>query len=264
MRLRSSLFLTVVSIGLAPVGAVSLRGQETGHGVTVRGVVRADDRRAIPGAQVSDHESGLKVSADSSGAFVLPDVPLGDRIIDVRRIGFGAQHFPITLVAGRNRNVELILPPLAQLLPDVNVADELAKPERYARTHRYDQFYSRRAAGFGTFLTREQIKARFKTSTPELLQGVPGISVRRVGNEWRIQSLQCQMGLPGLSEQQSDPQHWIRVFIDGMDVGDASELASVNPAEIEAMEVYKGPAELPAAARGRGCAAVFIWTANGS
>jgi hypothetical protein len=260
MRLRSLLLLIEVSIALS-TGAPNLLGaQQPAHGVTIRGIVRADDGRGIPLAEVSDHASGIKVSADSSGAFVLPDVPLGDRIIDVRRLGFGAQQFPITLVAGRNRNVALVLPPIAQALPDVNIADKLAKPARYANTHRYDEFYTRRAQGFGTFFTREDIDRKFKTNTPELLQGVPGMKVKRIGNEWRIQSLQCQMSVPGIE----DPQKWIRVFIDGMDVGDASELSSVNPAQIEAMEIYKGSAELPAEARGKGCAAIFIWTRDGS
>jgi len=264
MRLGSSLFLTVVPILFVAANVTSLSGQQPTHSVTIRGVVRADDGRGIPAAQVSDHESGLKVSADSSGVFVLADVPLGDRILDVRRIGFGAQQFHITLVAGRNRNVALILPPLAQALPDVNVSGKFAKPARYADTRKYDEFYTRRAQGMGTFLTREDIDRQFKTNTPELLQGVPGMKVKRVGNDWRIQSLQCQMGLPGISGDLSDPQRWIRVFIDGMDVGDASELTTVNPAEIEAMEIYKGPAELPAEARGKGCAAIFIWTRDGS
>jgi hypothetical protein len=83
--------------------------------------------------------------------------------------------------------------------------------------------------------------------------------VRRAGNTWKIQSLQCQMGLPGL-DNNSDPGTYIRVFINGMDVGTAEQLNDINPAEIEAMEIYKGPGELPVEARGKGCAAVFVWT----
>ena len=42
--------------------------------------------------------------------------------------------------------------------------------------------------GFGTFLTREDIDRQFKTNTPELLQGMAGMKVRRIGNEWKITS----------------------------------------------------------------------------
>jgi hypothetical protein len=228
--------------------------------VSVRGFVQSTDGRKVSSAEVSDRASGLKTYSDSAGAFLLAGIPLGDRTLDVRRIGFAAQEFPISLAAGKNRMVALTLAPLAQVLSEVNVADRMAKPARYANTHKYDDFYARRAQGLGTFLTREDIDRLFKTTTPELLQGVPGMRVRRIGNDWKIQSVQCQLGLPLLGGKISDPSTYIRVFINGMDVGDASELTLINPAEIEAMEIYKGPGELPVEARGKGCAAVFIWT----
>lgn len=260
MRLRSWLFVAVGPILLASACSSTLSGQQLPSGVSIRGIVRSADGKVIPAAQVSDRASGIKALSDSIGAFVLADVPLGDRTLDARRIGFVPQEFPITLVAGKNRNVALVLSALAQALPDVNVADKFGKPARYANTRRYDDFYARRAQGLGTFLTREDIDRLFKTNTPELLQGVPGMRVRRIGNEWKIQSLQCQMGLPVFN----DPSTNIRVFLNGMDIGDASQLATINPAEIEAMEIYKGPGELPAEARGKGCAAIFIWTRNGN
>jgi TonB-dependent starch-binding outer membrane protein SusC len=256
----ASLWMAARMVVAVSVCASFAGGQQSVSGVTIRGVVRSADGQGIPGAQVLDQGSGLKTISDSAGAFLLPDVALGDRTLDVRRLGFAPQQFPITLVAGRNRNVALTLSPVAQALPDVNVADKLAKPARYANTHRYDQFYARRSQGFGKFLTREDIDRLFKTNTPELLQGVAGIRVRRVGNDWKVQSLRCQLGMPGLS----DPSEFIRVYVDGTDVGDASQLTLVNPAEIEAMEIYQGPGELPAEARGKGCAAIFIWTRDGS
>jgi hypothetical protein len=241
----------------------ALAGTQVSAQVTVRGFVRSTDGRNVPAAEVSDRASGLKTYSDSLGAFLLSDVPLGDRTIEVRRIGFVADQFPIVLVAGRNRMVALTLAPLAQALPDVNIAGKMAKPARYAYTHKYDEFYDRRAMGFGTFLTREDIDRLFKTNTPELLQGMSGIKVKRVGNDWKVQSLRCQLDLPTTT---GDPSTFIRVFIDGRDVGSAGDLGQpltmINPAQIEAMEVYKSPAELPAEARGKGCAAIFIWTRN--
>lgn len=264
MRLLSRFISPIQAIPFLICSLSALGGVRASAQVTVRGFVRSTDGKTIAAAEVGDRASGLKTYSDSAGGFVLADIPLGDRTLDVRRIGFAPQQFPITLVAGKNRNVALVLSPLAQSLPDVQVADKMAKPARYANTRRYDDFYTRRAQGLGTFLTREDIDRLFKTNTPELLQGVPGMRVRRVGNDWKIQSLQCQMGLPGISDKLSDPSTYIRVFINGMDVGDASQLTLVNPAEIEAMEIYKGPGELPVEARGKGCAAIFIWTRNGN
>jgi len=114
--------------------------------------------------------------------------------------------------------------------------------------------------GIGKFITREQIDAASKSNTAELLQGMSGVKVRRIGNEWKVQFTRCQMGIPGID----DPSEFIQVFINGHYVGRASQLNDILPAEIEMMEVYKSPTELPPAARGNGCGAVFIWTRNGS
>ena len=249
--IKACLFIALSSLELAG---------SAGAQVTIRGIVRSTEGHAIISAEIRDRASGLRAMSDSLGAFSLSDVPDGDRILDVRRIGFTAESFPIALVFGHDRRVALQLTRIVQALPDERVHGVLDKPARYADTRRYDEFYSRRAMGFGTFLTREDIDRQFKTNTPELLQGMAGMKVKRIGNEWKVQSMQCQLGIPSLA----DPSESIRVFINGRDVGDASELTTVNPAEIEAMEVYKGPGELPAEARGKGCAAIFIWTRVGN
>ena len=108
------------------------------------------------------------------------------------------------------------------------------------------------------FLTLvSMLVSSFKTNTPELFQGVPGFTVHGSTDRQRVERSigLVSDGFARLSDAQSDPSaldsrfpqwhgHWRRVG--------AGERES---AEIEAMEVYKGPAELPAEARGRGCAA---------
>ena len=228
--------------------------------VSIAGKVVSSGGTALSSAQITVRGTNLGAVSDSSGAFEIRGVTAGTVVLDVRRIGFMAQEFPIELAAGRDRRVLLTLPVIAQTLPDVRVADTLAKPPRLAGTHRYDVFYERRAHGIGTFFTREDIDRQFKTNTPELLQTLSGVKVRRTGNEWKVQFTRCQMGIPGAS----DPSRFIQVFIDGRYAGRADELNTINPAEIEAMEVYRSPAELPPQARGDGCGAVFIWLRSGS
>ena len=38
----------------------------------------------------------------------------------------------------------------------------------------------------------------------------------------------------------------------------------VRGTAIEAIEIYKGPSELPADSRGRGCGAIYLWLRNGT
>jgi hypothetical protein len=218
------------------------------------------DLKAIAGAEVRVRGTLRQALSDSAGTFEIESVDAGHIVLDARRLGYLAQQFEIDIAPGSSRRVQLTLPVIAADLPTVHVTDTLGKPARYANTHRYDVFFERRAQGIGKFLTREDIDAASKSNTAELLQGMSGIKVRRIGNEWKVQFTRCQMGLPGMA----DPSEFIQVFIDGRYVGRASELNDIHPLEIEAMEIYRSPTELPPQARGDGCGAVFIWTRNGS
>jgi len=250
------LFIAVAA-ALSFAAASDGRAQNT---AIIRGRVVSPDLKAIAGAEVRLRgTSGLALS-DSAGVFEIGNVDAGHVVIDARRLGYLAQQFELDLAPGSSRRVQLTLPVVAADLPTVHVTDTLGKPARYANTHRYDQFFERKAVGIGKFITREQIDAASKSNTAELLQGMSGVKVRRIGNEWKVQFTRCQMGIPGID----DPSEFIQVFINGHYVGRASQLNDILPAEIEMMEVYKSPTELPPAARGNGCGAVFIWTRNGS
>ena len=228
--------------------------------VAIRGRVVSPDGHALSDAEIRIRGTAYAASSDSIGAFEIKGIPSGHVILDARRLGFLAQQFELDLAAGRDRRVELMLPVVPHDLPNVRVTDTLGKPARYANTHRYDQFFERRSTGIGKFFTREDIDAQFKSHTPELLQGLSGVKIRRIGDEWKVQFTRCNLGMPG----QADPSEFIQVFINGHYAGHADELNSIHPSEIEAMEVYRSPAELPPQARGNGCGAVFIWTRNGS
>jgi hypothetical protein len=55
--------------------------------------------------------------------------------------------------------------------------------------------------------------------------------------------------------------HGTQLFINGMKVQDpVGEIGALRLSDIEAIAVYRGPAELPADAVGNGCAAIFIRT----
>lgn len=258
-RVSPSLLLVVMGMLIMP--RQTARAQDAPVAtVAVAGRVISPDGGSITGAEIRIRGSALSALSDSAGAFEIRRVAPGKAVIDARRIGFKAQEFPIELASGRDRHVVLTLPVVAQLLPEINVDARLAKPARYANTHRYDLFYERRAHGNGVFLTREDIDLKFKTNTAELLQTISGVKVRRIGNEWKVQFGRCQMGVPGAT----DPSTFISIFINGHRVGRGDQLNSINPSEIEAMEVYRSPAELPPEARGEGCGAVFVWLRNGS
>lgn len=153
-----------------------------------------------------------------------------------------------------------------QTLPPVSVTSKLGKPARLAYTHKFDEFYARRARGPGIFITREQIDSAFKATTPELLQMIPGVFIRQELLQWRIQFPRCggARSPRRITRGGFAPTELVAVFVDGQYMQESTdELSEINPAQIEAIEVYKGPSELPADARGRGCGAIYLWLRNG-
>ena len=142
-------------------------------------------------------------------------------------------------------------------LAPVNVEAEAFKPARYDATTKFDEFYRRRARGNGKFFTREDIERAVKSEAVYLLQGIGGIRV--------IPPKQFEK--PVLRFNRC-PGGKIALFLNGLETSTNSErgmtaaetLFETHVNDIEAMEVYTSPAQLPQEAMGSGCAAIFIWT----
>ncbi len=108
-------------------------------------------------------------------------------------------------------------------------------------------FYRRMQGAAGTFLTREDIDKQNPRTTSELLRRIPGFTVSETGNVSAPRGRACR----GVS-----------YFVDGVHA-DGSDLNTVLPAAIAAIEVYTGPATIPIAFRvatqDPTCGAVLIW-----
>jgi hypothetical protein len=215
---------------------------------TIVGAVRDESGSPIGGAEIRLAAGQPNVISDSLGRFQVTNLPAGTFVIHARRLGFAAQDFPITLSAGQRRNVRLDLPHMAYQLSAV----EISAPET---NRKFEEFFSRRSFGLGTYVAKKEIQNRNAFNTTQLLQGIPGLLVRQSGNQWIIQSQRCG----GDPFSNTPPQPPI-VFVDGFMAQDgAGALDAIKPNEVEAIEVYQGAAQLPAEARGKGCAAIFIW-----
>jgi len=170
--------------------------------------------------------------------------------LNSRQIGF------VLVFAGVLRVVGAQTADSARAIAPVTVKAKADVERTPANPHKFDLFLQRKAQGVGFFMTHEQIIARNSNHMQGLLQGLPGIKVRQVGTEWKLQSQRCGGGtLPGMRDNALDPL----VFVDGQRITDLDILDDIRPGEIEALEVYHGASQLPAEARGRGCFAIFIW-----
>lgn len=145
-------------------------------------------------------------------------------------------------------------------LPAVSVEAEAFKPARYNATTRFDEFYRRKARGVGKLFTREDIEGRAKTEAIYLLDGVAGVRIIKPKPD---QPPELRVTRCGVGTNSSVP-----VFVNGLETGPNTSLLlkEFHVNDIEAMEVYTGPSQLPPEAMGNACGAIFIWTryASGS
>jgi hypothetical protein len=203
--------------------------------------------RPLEGADVQVVGTSLRGSTDGSGRVALLAVPAGKAVLRVRRLGFAELKIPISVTPGTLADGRYKLQPLTEVKKVVVRASEL-KPDRYAKTGRFDEFYRRRAAGNGTFLTREDIDARAAQKSEDLLRMVTGVRIRYRGNVPFIQFLRCEQ---------------VNVYVDGIRSHDPfRDYAALSPLDIEAMEVYHGIATVPPefSPEPNDCAAIVIWT----
>lgn len=204
--------------------------------------------KPIPGAEVQVVGTSLKGSTDDAGRVALLAVPAGKATIRVRRLGFAELKVPITITPGESPEARYKLVPVATTLGKVVVRSTELKPDRYAKTTRFDAFYRRRSQNSGTFITREQIDARNAQKSEDLLRMVTGVRIRYRGNTPFVQFLRCAQ---------------VTVYIDGIRSHDPfRDYFSMSPLDIEAMEVYHGMAQVPPefSPRPNDCAAIVVWT----
>lgn len=282
--MRRTLF-TRCSFVVALLVAVTspLASQATG---TIEGHLTSGNGVPVLGASIMVTGTALSTRSGEEGHFVIRGVAEGVQAVHVQRVGFRPSDFRVTVSAGQTTALEvrLIMNVVTLDTGRVTGTSDNGKPARLAYTSKYDEFYERRKSSGGRFFTHEEIEKKAATSLVDVFRTVSGMQVRRVSNHFELNVAGC-------------PQANWQVFIDNLKVfptaGEASAnsldpkgsppilgnptarmtasntqsrltpldvLSDFSVEQIEALEVYTGSVNLPAVARGDGCAAIFVWT----
>jgi len=183
---------------------------------------------------------------DSAGRFALADLPSGSASIAVRRLGFSPVDTTITLASGRTDSLALVLEHLPQNLPGITTTED-------DRLHQlFPEFYRHRLGGVGHFFDRHDIAAMHALNVSDVVRSTPGwhMAQERSGRG-AIRSSRGSGGCP--------PDVWVDgVRADGLNPDD------VSIGDVEAVELYRGPAGLPPELNDRngrpGCGIIVIWT----
>ena len=259
-------------ICLSCLFARTAHGQDAAQSA-IQGRVTTRMGAPLPGVELTALRDSISVTTDSGGRFVLRARP-GDLVIRVRRIGYLPQYLSASLRSGETREVTIAMTAGAYQLPEVEVNVTAFKPVEYAYTSKYDEFFRRKHVGLGHYISRADIDRFGRTETPELLMGIPGVYILlgapgRTHSSVRIRTCEqvsvwvdgVQLNPPGMRQPR---RAWLFGRADeaqeniGQRTGEMLE--RVLPAQIEMIEVYTGPAQMPAEAVGNSCAAIMIWT----
>lgn len=243
-------------------------------------VLQRGTRAPVPMATVSVVGGGARTQTDAAGRFVLTNLAAGTQVIHIRRVGFAPLEFEIDLAAGEAvtlRPGELMLDAAAVTVDSVVIT---GRGERLEPALMMQGFYERRRVHPGVFLSRAEFTTWHPMIFSDVLRRTPGVSIVANPNyhrQARAPRRGVFGGAQGNTKMGVDTRknlikmrgcETIAVWLDGVLLGTAEEIdvdASVGVSEIEGVEVFRGPSEIPARFTGANaaCGALVLWTRGG-
>lgn len=239
----------LLALAPAPLAAQEPdREERRSGGILITGeVVDVSGGQAIPSAEIqfipagADAPSHRALSA-GNGRFRLQNVPAGEYTVTVTALGF--RDLSEEVVVGTQGPVDVrieIVPEALELDPIIVTAT--------ARSYLHQTgFYDRQRTGIGTFFTRDEFLQRASFRVSDIFRSIPGARVVE-GGFGTVAQVTFRGGCrPDL-------------YVDGVRTvpgTSVDEILAVH--DVEAMEVYRGAASIPAQYARGGCAAVVVWT----
>lgn len=259
---------------------------QVGPSGPVRGKILAPDRSPVHGALVELIGRGDSVRTSGAGEFTFPRVPSGAEVLRIRVLGYRVKLQGIHVIGDSGWIGTILLEAASQQLPEVEVKAPFGKPPEFLNTSKYDDFFRRRGIGFGTFRTRDDIERMGAFDVVSVLQGIPGVNVSLTANPYGAREARFKMArCPGqppniaiyingrkvsmfLKEAENNGSELSRLFRLKPPTSSCSDceriaeaLTAVALRDIEFVEFYRGPGEIPSDLdRGDSCAALVIWT----
>jgi hypothetical protein len=223
-----------------------------------------DSSGAVSGAEVSIQGVKKPATTGRAGEFDISNVPAGTVVINVRRIGYAPYSMIIVLTNGETKALDIPLIPVPRELDTVAVRDQQLLRE-YPLLR---EFEDNRKVGLGQFVTRAQLaKMQGGILTPVFNQMRGLIMVRSStvpSHTWIASSympffpatipgdcfrLEDRLGNEGTSPVNAHCKYCFpQVYLDYTRLSTDRDIPNVgmfSPDQLQAIEVYGGPAETP-------------------
>ena len=208
------------------------------NGVLTGTVLDGESEDALPGANIILLELNQGTASSLDGTYAIRDIPTGTYTVRVTFVGYKSFEQPITISSGTNAQDFVLEPDFAGL--EEVVVTGIASATSKARAE----------VAVSSVNTEQLLEQNAYQDVSQLLSGkVAGVSVQpssgNVGGGIRF-VMRSSTGLNG----DGQPVIYVDgVRIDAGEIGgfgaggqDVSMLASINPEDIESVEVLKGPA----------------------
>jgi hypothetical protein len=191
---------------------------------------------AASGAPVASAEISLVVRnpararTSEDGTFRLTRLPAGVHLLTVRALGYEPASTWLELREGVLGSVQVSLEVRPVALADVRVEAPRARDDAPA-------FWRSRAGTTGRLLTRADIQARGVTRMTDLLREIPGAQIVPVGTRGHVVAF--------ARARRAGPCP-AAVYVDGLPFTlSPLGLDEIHPDEVEAIEVFSGPSQVP-------------------
>lgn len=231
---------------------------KAGLGV-IDGVVTDTLLRPLESADISVVGVDARVVTEESGRFRFLQVPAGQYLLVVRRIGFAPTSGIIDVPANDTVRLSYTLTRSTMLLDTIRV-----KATRIST--RMLDFEQRRSQGIGQFITQEQIERRGSREVGDFLRTLRGIDVSRITTEAFAGTVALSKREGGSVGGEGTGACAMQVLLDGIILPRFFNLELLPPPkQVAGIEVYSGAATVPPQFGGpdRRCGVILVWTRDG-
>ncbi|BAH38504.1 MAG TPA: hypothetical protein DGD08_03040 [Gemmatimonas aurantiaca] len=223
------------------------------------GVVTDSLLRPLNSADVTVVGTGARVVTSENGRFRMLQVPPGQYLLIVRRIGFAPTSGMIEVPARDTLRLSYVLERSNNMLDTMRIRGTRV-------TMRMREFEQRRQQGVGQFVTQEEIERRGSLATADFLRYMRGVEVSQVTTQlWGGTQVYSRREGAGMSDGVG-ANCAMQVLLDGIILPKNFNLDLLPPPkQIAGIEVYSGAATMPPQFGGpdRRCGAVAFWTRDG-